>query len=320
MDGPAGPHKVKQRRIAFAAGGGCSLHPVDQRPPFRHLRLAALWLAAVLLVPLQLVPGPAAGAETVDLELVLAVDVSGSVDQDEARLQRDGYVAAITDPQVIEAIRGGLHGRIAVAYVEWAGYRHRRLVVDWHPIHDRPSAEAFARRLAAAPVATGVSTSISGAIAFALPLFGSGGFQGVRRVIDISGDGPNNDGPEVTGARDRALAMGVTINGLPILNQRPNVAGFPNLDDLDAYYDGCVIGGPGAFMVVAQGFDTFAAAIRRKLILEIAARPPPARVMRVRATQRARPAADAQGAYAQGCDIGERQLQQYLRGRGGMVD
>ena len=272
------------------------------------LRLAAVLLA--LLVPAR------AAAQPVDLELVLAVDVSGSVDRDEARLQRDGYVAALTDPQVIDAVRGGLHGRIAVTYFEWAGYRHRRLLADWHLVHDRASAEAFAARLAAAPIATGVSTSISGAIQFALPLFGQGGFQGERRVIDISGDGPNNDGPDVTAARDQALALGVTINGLPILNDRPNVANFPNLDDLDEYYDGCVIGGPGAFMVVAQGFETFAAAVKRKLILEIAARPDVERPEQPRVV----PARFRPVGYAQGCDIGERQLQQYLRGRSGMRD
>lgn len=263
-------------------------------------------LLAVLLAVAAMLPGMAA-AQPVDLELVLAVDVSGSIDRDEAKLQRDGYVAALTDQQVIDAIRGGLHGRIAVTYFEWAGYRHRRLVAEWHLVHDRPSAEALAARIAAAPIATGVSTSISGAIEHALPLFGAAGYRGERRVIDISGDGPNNDGPDVVTARAAALAMGITINGLPILNDRANVANFPNLDDLDDYYDGCVIGGPGAFMVVAQGFETFAAAVKRKLILEIAARPEP--------VPRAIPARVQTANYAQGCDIGERQLQQYLRGR-----
>lgn len=253
---------------------------------------------------------PLAAAERVDLELVLAVDVSGSIDRDEARLQRDGYVAALTDPQVLAAIRGGLHGRIAVTYVEWAGYRHRRLIAEWHVIHDEASAGAFVARIAAAPIATGVSTSISGAIDFALPLFGAARIEGERRVIDISGDGPNNEGPDVTASRDAAVARGVTINGLPILNDRPNVAGFPMLDDLDAYFEACVIGGPGAFTVVAQGFEAFAAAIRRKLILEIAGLPPRPAPMRVGF----RPAA-----YAPGCDVGERQLRDYLRGRGGML-
>ena len=276
---------------------------------------AALW-AVVLLAS-----GPALAAESVDLELVLAVDVSGSIDREEAKLQREGYVAAFVDAEVIAAIRGGLNGRIAVSYLEWAGYRHRRLVSGWHIIDDRASAEAFAGRLAAAPIATGVSTSISGAIEFALPMFGAGGFAGLRRVIDISGDGPNNDGPMIDVAREAALSMGITINGLPILNDRPNVTGFPNLDDLDLYYEGCVIGGPGAFMIVAQGFDTFAAAVRRKLILEIAGRTPPmptimpARALRSPSAVRARPAN-----YAKGCDIGERQLRDYMRRRGGFMD
>ncbi|MGE0718325.1 MAG: DUF1194 domain-containing protein, partial [Alphaproteobacteria bacterium] len=230
-------------------------------------------LVGILSFAALLFAGTPATAEAVDLELVLAVDVSGSIDRDEAKLQREGYVAALVDPEVIAAIRGGPIGRIAVAYIEWAGYRHRRMVADWQVIADRESAERFAGRLAAAPIATGVSTSISGAIEFALPLFGAAGHVGERRVIDISGDGPNNDGPNVLAAREAALAQGVTINGLPILNDRPNTAGFPNLEDLDAYYEGCVIGGPGAFMVGADGFETFAAASRRKLFLEIAALP-----------------------------------------------
>lgn len=294
---------------------GLPRRPSDVRsvPVIGNLVPARL-LAAVLMAAAA--ASPAAAVQPVDLELVLAVDVSGSIDRDEAKLQRDGYVAALTDQQVIDAVRGGLHGRIAVTYVEWAGYRHRRLVAEWHLVHDRASAEALAARIAAAPIATGVSTSISGAIQFALPLFGAAGYRGERRVIDVSGDGPNNDGPEVSAVRDHAVAQGITINGLPILNERPNAANFPNLDDLDAYYDGCVIGGPGAFMVVAQGFETFAAAVKRKLILEIAARPNPARPDAVRPV----PASLRPVAYAQGCDVGERQLQQYLRGRSGMRD
>ncbi|MCC7275377.1 MAG: DUF1194 domain-containing protein [Alphaproteobacteria bacterium] len=272
------------------------------------------FLRVLALVAVVLAAVPARAGEAVDLELVLAVDVSGSIDREEARLQREGYVAALVDPEVLQAIRGGPLGRIAVTYFEWAGYRHRRLLVEWQVIHDRASAERFAARLAAAPVGTGVSTSISGAIEFALPLFGAAGQAGERRVIDISGDGPNNDGPNVEAAREAALAMGVTINGLPILNDRPNVAAFPNLDDLDDYYAGCVIGGPGAFMVVADGFDSFAAAIRRKLILEIAAVPPPALRIVPAAARRDAPAVRA--AYAGGCDVGERQLRDYFRRRG----
>ncbi|BBK38154.1 hypothetical protein STAQ_32320 [Allostella sp. ATCC 35155] len=270
-----------------------------------RLRGALLMLAALAI------PAAAAAVQPVDLELVLAVDVSGSIDRDEAKLQRDGYVAALTDPQVLAAIRGGLHGRIAVTYLEWAGYRHRRLVAEWHLVQDALSAAALAARIAEAPIATGVSTSISGAIQFALPLFGAAGFRGERRVIDISGDGPNNDGPAIDAARDAALAQGVTINGLPILNERPNAANFPQLDDLDAYYEGCVIGGPGAFIVVADGFASFAAAVKRKLILEIAGRVRPVRAIPVRF---------ARVSYAAGCDVGERQLREYLRTRGGMRD
>ncbi|MGQ0662481.1 MAG: DUF1194 domain-containing protein [Pseudomonadota bacterium] len=259
----------------------------------------------------------ASAAEPVDLELVLAVDVSGSIDRQEATLQRHGYVAALTDPLVLHTVRQGAFGRVAMAYVEWAGAEHRRLVVDWTSIHDQASAHSFAAAIAAAPALSGVSTSISGAIEFAVPLFGTGGFKGARRVIDISGDGPNNQGALVALARDRALAAGITINGLAILNDRPNRSNFPSLPDLDLYYEGCVIGGPGAFVIVADGFATFATAIRKKLILEIAGLAPrrgaaiPARLGRgvPHGPSRARPV------YAPGCDIGERQLREYFRGR-----
>jgi len=296
-------------------------------------RVRAWWrsTATAVVIGCLLGTAPGAGAEQVDLELVLAVDVSGSIDLDEARLQRQGYVAALRDPEVQAAIQGGVNGRIRATYLEWAGYHTRRVLVGWRTIHDPASAEAFARELAAAPIGSGVSTSISGAIELALPLFGADGVTALRRVIDVSGDGPNNDGPLVTRARDAALALGVTINGLPIVNERLNVADFPNLADLDAYYEGCVIGGPGAFIVVVHGFDAFAAAIRRKLILEIAGTPPPGRG--AGAIRRAayggalrppffrppffRPPFFRPASYAPGCDVGERQLRDYLMRRRG---
>lgn len=252
----------------------------------------------------------------VDLELVLAVDVSGSIDAEEMKLQRDGYVAALSHPDVVSAITRGVLGRIALAYVEWAGHEVRRVVVDWTLVTDAASAGAFAARLAAAPIRSGVSTSISGAIDYILPMFGANGYDGTRRVIDISGDGPSNQGPLVTQARDRAEAAGVVINGLPILNDRPNALNFPNLPDLDLYYEGCVITGEGAFVVVANNFEAFGEAVRRKLILEIADLPgprrhyvgvPPARVFR---------AAGTGAVYEKGCDIGERQVQEFFRRRG----
>lgn len=252
---------------------------------------------------------PAATAEPVDLELILAIDISGSIDEDEARLQRQGYVAALNDPEVLKAIRSGLHGRIALAYFEWSGPETRRLVLDWTLIEDEATAADAAARLAAFPVRSAMSTSISGAIDYAIPMYGRV-YQGSRRVLDISGDGPNNSGPLVTVPREEALARGITINGLPIINDRPNRTGFPQLPDLDLYYQHCVIGGPGAFLIVADGFETFAEAIRKKMIIEIAglapARPKWAQDRAVR-----RIAQD----YPPGCDIGERQSREFWQRR-----
>lgn len=267
----------------------------------------------------------------VDLELVMSVDVSGSIDAEELQMQRDGYVAALTDPEVIRAITRGVLGRIAVAYAEWGSYGHQRLVVDWALVESAASAQAFAAALAAAPIRGGVGTSISGAIEFALPMFGKNGFDGTRKVIDISGDGPSNSGGLVNLARDRAEAAGVVINGLPIINDRPNRMDFPSLPDLDKYYEGCVITGEGSFVVVAGNFQAFGDAVKRKLILEIAGLTPgaprryavPARSPRSSVPLRLRaavpPPAFVRAAgyvYEKGCDIGERQLQEYYSRRG----
>ena len=210
----------------------------------------------------------------VDLELVLAVDVSLSIDSGEARLQRQGYVQAFRDPQVLEAIRGGILGRIAVTYFEWANSAHTHLVVAWTLIDSDGAAETFAAALEQRRPGPAHYTSISGAIDFGRTLFKDNGFEGTRQVIDVSGDGPNNWGDLVTHARDRAVAQGLTINGLPILDEGPGPYGRYNIPNLDLYYRDCVIGGPAAFIVVAENFGAFASAIRRKLILEIAGRAP----------------------------------------------
>ena len=240
---------------------------------------AALSRRVALLVPLLAVPGPSAAAEDlpVDLELVLAVDISGSVDEVEARLQREGYIAALRHPHVIEAIQSGPLGRIAVAYVEWAGDYYQRTMLDWSLLDGRESAFAFADALSESPLATAHWTSLSGAIDYARPLFDGNGFEGVRRVIDISGDGYNNRGRPVEAARDEAVATGITINGLPIVNDRPNPWGGQPAIDLELYYEQQVIGGPGAFVVVAEDYTAFASAILSKLLLEIAGETPPAR-------------------------------------------
>lgn len=226
---------------------------------------------AALLVLLFLSAFPAA-AMPVDLELVIAVDVSRSIDADEARLQREGYIRALTDPRVIRAVQSGTHGRIALCYVEWAAANLQFTVIDWTLIKDMASANTFVGKLKTLPIQSHSRTSISGAIDYSLRLFGRGGFEGERLVIDISGDGRNNDGRPAHLARNEAVAKGIVINGLPIINDRPTF-GFPPEANLDIYYETDVIGGPGSFMVVAKGFEAFAEAILSKLIREIAAVP-----------------------------------------------
>lgn len=227
-------------------------------------------LIAVLAV---LWPSSRAAAQPlpVDLELVLAVDISGSIDDDESRLQREGYLAALIHPSVIEAVSSGPFGRVAVTYIEWAGDDFQQTIVDWMLIEDEASARTFVATLAETPRRTERWTSISTAIDFAVPMFDTNAYEGARRVIDVSGDGYNNRGRQVTVARDDAVAAGVTINGLPILNQRPSPGGgWPAATKLDDYYEKNVIGGPGAFIVAAKGFEDFSRAILSKLVLEIA--------------------------------------------------
>ena len=267
---------------------------------FGKCGLAALALGAAVAAA----PG-AAAAVPVDLELVLGIDVSGSVDEDEGALQRDGYVAALQDAQVISAIKGGMLGRIAATYVEWADEEGQSVVVGWTLIDGEASARAFALAIARAPAARGLYTSISGAMRFAAPMFDNNGFEGTRRVLDLSGDGPNNVGGLVARSRDAIIARGITVNGLPIVNDRLDRYGAP-MPNLDLYYRDCVIGGPGAFLVVAEDFRSFAVAIRRKLILEIAGlAPAPPRPLLHRA-------ADAER-WAPPCDEGERRMRRRFR-------
>ena len=245
--------------------------------PFRYTVVLVLLAAIGLSVGIPRV-APAA-AEPVDLELVLAVDVSGSVDEREARLQREGYQKALVNDDVIKAIEAGMLGRIAVTYVEWAGLGHYKIVVDWSVIHDKASAEAFVAKLTAVPIQKAHRTSISDAIDLSVPRFAANRFQGTRRIIDISGDGANNYGRLVNEARDAAVSAGITINGLPIISDQASLM-YPTIADLDLFFHDCVIGGPGAFHVVANGFEDFARAVRKKMILEIAGMTDP-RVRRV---------------------------------------
>jgi hypothetical protein len=215
------------------------------------------------------------GMVDVDLELVLAVDISYSMDMDELRLQRDGYVTAITSKPVLDAIRQGIHGKIAVAYVEWAGSNQQKVILDWTLIDGPETAGAFADRLAETAPSRAYRTSISTALTFSAPLFDKNAYNGLRRVIDVSGDGPNNQGILVTQARDMVVAQGISINGLPLSLKAPNSMSV-DVDDLEGYYRDCVIGGPGAFVVSLNDKAKFAEAIREKLVLEISdAMPPP---------------------------------------------
>lgn len=231
--------------------------------PLPALAVAALLLAAS-------VPAPAQDAQ-VDLELVLAVDVSGSVDLFEGNLQRQGYIDALTSPKFLQAVANGRHGRIAVTYLEWAGWGIFRHLVTWTIIANADDAAVFTADLARHGTASYRGTSISSALDLSMQLFAFNPYRGMRRVIDVSGDGPNNQGISVTYFRDQAVAQGVTINGLPILADDSN-----GVRDLDVYYRECVIGGPGAFVIAAQNFESFAEAVLRKLILEVAQAPRPA--------------------------------------------
>jgi hypothetical protein len=220
---------------------------------------------------------PAAAAEAVDLLLVLASNVSRSVDHPKFLLQRDGYAAAVSDPQVIEAIKSGPHGKIALCFVEWSGFGAQKLVIDWVAIDGAGTARKFGDLVVEAPRSFADRTSISGGIDFALAQFNRAPFEAPRRTIDVSGDGTNNAGRDVRLARSEAVAQGVTINGLVILSQ-PQVSFNAEHTNppggLENYYRENVVGGPGAFVMVAEDFRSFGRAIVRKMIAEIASYQP----------------------------------------------
>jgi hypothetical protein len=220
-------------------------------------------------------------AIAVDTELVLAVDVSNSMDPEEQQLQREGYVAAISSREFMQALRSGTHGKVAVTYFEWAGLYDQKILMPWRLIDGPESAGAVASELMHAPYRRAPRTSIYGALQFAKPLFDASGYRGLRRVIDVSGDGSNNMGPQVTLMRDEVLAAGITINGLPIMLKRANTYGMygMTMENLDVYYEDCVIGGPGAFVIGIKELGQFKEATRTKLVLEIASRTPKPRVL-----------------------------------------
>jgi hypothetical protein len=239
----------------------------------RTIRVILVLAALILAAPL------ARAAEQVDLLLVLASDVSRSVDQPKFKLQRDGYAAALADKRVLDAIRSGRHQRIAVCFVEWSGVGAQKLLIDWMVIDGAESARKFGDNLLELPRSFAERTSISGAIDFSVNLFEQAPYKSERHTIDVSGDGTNNSGRDVTSARDAALAKGITINGLVILSDRP-MAWNPEHTNppggLAKNYQDTVVGGPGAFVIVAEDFNSFGQAIIKKLIAEIALAPRPA--------------------------------------------
>jgi hypothetical protein len=259
---------------------------------FRFLSMAiAAALTAGLLASFSLaapsrvfLAQKSSSAVPVDTELVLAVDVSYSMDPEEQQIQREGYIEALTSREFMGAIRAGTHGKVAVLYFEWAGPTDQKIIVPWRMIDGPETADAFASEIARAPYRRASRTSIGGALMFAKPLFAASGFRGLRRVVDVSGDGPNNSGPLVEPQRDDLVAAGITINGLPLMLNRPNSFSM-DIENLDIYYEDCVIGGPGAFVIPVRERAQFKEAIRTKLILEVAelmARVVPAQARRPR--------------------------------------
>lgn len=240
----------------------------------------------------------------VDVELVLAVDVSYSMDPAEQALQREGYIRALTSAEFLRALREGANGKIAVTYVEWAGSNDQKIVMPWRLIEGPESADAVAEEIARAPYRRASRTSISGALLFTKDLFDSSGYRGLRRVIDVSGDGANNAGALVVPSRDQVLAMGITINGLPIMLNRPNM-GYMDVAELDVYYEDCVIGGAGAFVIPIRDREKFVEATRTKLVLEVAGRVPDAKII---------PASADKPRIS--CTIGEKMWQQRWGGYG----
>lgn len=216
-----------------------------------------------------LMPSLAHSQEPVDVEIILAVDVSLSMSPDELEIQRRGYAEALKHDTVIQAILDGVHGRIALTYFEWAGSFSQGVIVPWTLISSAEEAVSVAERLTADPSNRARRTSISGAMDFAGDLFAESAFEGMRRVVDISGDGPNNQGPPVQEARDRLISSGITINGLPLMTSSGYNSSY-DVAELDTYYTECVVGGPGAFTIPVNDWSQFAEAVRRKLVIELA--------------------------------------------------
>jgi len=216
----------------------------------------------------------------VDVELVLATDISYSMDMDELAIQREGYAQAIVSKEFLQALKALPNGKIAITYFEWAASSDQKIIIPWRLIDGPETADAVASEILKTPIRRASRTSISGAIYFAMPLFEQNPYHGIRRVIDISGDGPNNNGAPVLGARDEALSKGIVINGLPIMVKEPSYSTM-DIDNLDWYYEDCVIGGPGSFVVSIKDREKFKEAIRTKLLLEVAGKEPERRIVPV---------------------------------------
>ena len=217
---------------------------------------------------------------SVDVELILAVDVSYSMDMDELAIQREGYAQAIVSKEFLQALKTGPNGKISITYFEWAASSDQKIIIPWRVIDGPETADAVANEILKTPIRRASRTSISGAIMFAMPLFDENPHRGIRRVIDISGDGANNNGPPVVPTRDAALEKGVVINGLPIMVKEPSYSTM-DIANLDYYYEDCVIGGPGSFVVTIKDREKFKEAIRTKLLLEVAGRTPERKVVPV---------------------------------------
>jgi hypothetical protein len=250
--------------------------------PYLKPGLALGAVACLVVLAATVRPGGiAAAAEPVDVALVLAADVSRSINDEEFALQRGGYAAALTSQRFLDAVHSGVHGAVAVALVEWAGEAEQRTVIDWTVIRNQADAEKFAAVLQSAPRSFVGRTAIGEGINAAASLFGEGGVEADRHVVDVSGDGTNNQGRPVTAARDAAVKAGVVINGLAIFNRRAAAqGGFVALHTnppggLLKYYQDNVIGGPGAFALTIDDFKTFGDAMIRKLVAEIADAAPP---------------------------------------------
>ena len=270
------------------------------------LRQCFISFALVLLT----IATPARAWQTkhyVDLELILAVDVSRSMNALRLKLQRNGYVAAFRDSRVLRAIQSGPQGRIAVTYVEWSGAAMQNTVLAWRIIETRQDALAFADALTRQPTTRTRRTSISAMLNKAGEMFAQNDVEGLRKVIDISGDGPNNSGPSIVLARNALLRQGVVINGLPIVAEPAGLSGYLELENLDLYYRDCVIGGPGSFYIAVESMSNFANAVRKKLIREIAGAPAQRRPLLYKAQYAPQPfVSEASSEPSLDCRIGRR--------------